>query len=197
MRVFGAGGGARRRPGGQFRDTTAQVRRPEALARRGKPWPRWQVRRYRFGWYDRHPEQILLPEKPSRADPTFRHEALFYSGDDGFLAGTVPFLSEAIDSEQPSLVVVSAARIAMLRRLSATPATTCSSPTWPVSGATRHASSPRGESSSTSTPTDGRAVRGIGEPIWATRTPAELVECQRHEALLNVALPTRRHHRGC
>ena len=34
---------------------------------------------------------------------------------------------------------------------------------------------------------DGRAVRGIGEPIWATRTPAELVECQRHEALLNVA----------
>jgi anti-sigma regulatory factor (Ser/Thr protein kinase) len=30
-------------------------------------------------------------------------------------------------------------------------------------------------------------VRGIGEPIWAGRTADELVECQRHEALLNVA----------
>ena len=30
-------------------------------------------------------------------------------------------------------------------------------------------------------------MRGIGEPIWPARTAAELVECQRHEALLNVA----------
>src|SRR4029077_1574339 len=33
----------------------------------------------------------------------------------------------------------------------------------------------------------GRAMRGIGEPIFAGRRPAELVECQRHEALLNIA----------
>ncbi len=33
----------------------------------------------------------------------------------------------------------------------------------------------------------GRPVSGIGEPIWAARSPAELVECQRHESLLNVA----------
>jgi anti-sigma regulatory factor (Ser/Thr protein kinase) len=33
----------------------------------------------------------------------------------------------------------------------------------------------------------GRRLRGIGEPIWAQRSPAELVECQRHESLLNVA----------
>ena len=33
----------------------------------------------------------------------------------------------------------------------------------------------------------GRAIRGIGEPIWADRSPAELVECQRHESLLNLA----------
>jgi anti-sigma regulatory factor (Ser/Thr protein kinase) len=30
-------------------------------------------------------------------------------------------------------------------------------------------------------------MRGVGEPIWAERSPAELVECERHEALLNVA----------
>jgi anti-sigma regulatory factor (Ser/Thr protein kinase) len=33
----------------------------------------------------------------------------------------------------------------------------------------------------------GGRLRGIGEPIWADRSPAELVECQRHETLLNVA----------
>ena len=36
--------------------------------------------------------------------------------------------------------------------------------------------------------TDGRPVRGIGEPIWPGRRPEELIECQLHEALLNVAV---------
>lgn len=33
----------------------------------------------------------------------------------------------------------------------------------------------------------GRYARGIGEPIWASRSPEELVESQRHEALINIA----------
>ena len=33
----------------------------------------------------------------------------------------------------------------------------------------------------------GRPVRGIGEPVWPGRSDSELDECQRHEALLNVA----------
>jgi hypothetical protein len=32
-----------------------------------------------------------------------------------------------------------------------------------------------------------RGTRGIGEPIWVSRSPDELVECERHEALLNLA----------
>jgi hypothetical protein len=31
-------------------------------------------------------------------------------------------------------------------------------------------------------------LRGIGEPIWPGRRPQELLECQFHEALLNVAI---------
>jgi len=31
-------------------------------------------------------------------------------------------------------------------------------------------------------------IRGIGEPIWPGRRPQELLECQFHEALLNVAI---------
>jgi anti-sigma regulatory factor (Ser/Thr protein kinase) len=30
-------------------------------------------------------------------------------------------------------------------------------------------------------------MRGIGEPIWRERTADQLIECQRHESLLNVA----------
>lgn len=33
----------------------------------------------------------------------------------------------------------------------------------------------------------GRTIRGVGEPIWATRSVEELLECARHEALLNLA----------
>ena len=32
--------------------------------------------------------------------------------------------------------------------------------------------------------------RGIGEPISAARAADELVECQRHESLLNLAFPS-------
>ena len=43
-----------------------------------------------------------------------------------------------------------------------------------------------------------RALRGIGEPIWPDRTSAELVECQRHESLLNLAFAgTRSFHLLC
>ena len=33
----------------------------------------------------------------------------------------------------------------------------------------------------------GRPARGIGQPIWASRSHDELVECSRHESLINVA----------
>jgi len=35
---------------------------------------------------------------------------------------------------------------------------------------------------------DSRPTRGIGEPIWAGRRSEEVLECQLHEALLNVAV---------
>jgi hypothetical protein len=41
---------------------------------------------------------------------------------------------------------------------------------------------PAGQDFLTDHAVPGRRVRGIGEPIWAQRSPAELAECQRHEA---------------
>jgi anti-sigma regulatory factor (Ser/Thr protein kinase) len=117
----------------------------------------------------------------------FRHEALLYAGLDGFLAGALPFLQAGAEAGEPTLVVVSAEKIARLRdelgpvtdrivfadmsEVGTNPARII--PAWRAFF-DRHA------------PT-GHPVRGIGEPIWAQRSAAELVECQRHEALLNLA----------
>jgi anti-sigma regulatory factor (Ser/Thr protein kinase) len=117
----------------------------------------------------------------------FRHEALLYAGLDGFLDATLPFLRGAVDAREPTLVVVSAAKIARLRaelgpsadhiifadmrEVGLNPARII--PAWRAFF-DRHA------------PAGGR-LRGVGEPIWAQRSAEELVECQRHEALLNLA----------
>ena len=128
-----------------------------------------------------------LNDVAPRADAAFRHEALFYSGDDGFLAGTVPFLREAIDAEQPALVVVSAARIAMFRAALAGTGDFVFFADMTTVGRNPARIIPAWREFLDLHATDGRPVRGIGEPIWPARTPAELEECQRHEALLNVA----------
>jgi anti-sigma regulatory factor (Ser/Thr protein kinase) len=118
---------------------------------------------------------------------TFRHEALLYAGADGFLAGTVRFVRAAREAYEPVLAMVSGDKIELLREalgpdtagvhfadvreVGSNPARII--PAW------REFVEEHGSA--------GRPVCGIGEPIWADRSPAELVECQRHEALLNLA----------
>lgn len=120
---------------------------------------------------------------PMNAD--FRHDALIYSDEKELLEGTVPFLFEALEAGEPTLVAVSRSNTALLRsalgfeasavffadmeELGRNPARII--PFW------RDFVDDHG----------GERVRGIGEPIWPGRGPAEVDECQRHECLLNVA----------
>jgi anti-sigma regulatory factor (Ser/Thr protein kinase) len=125
----------------------------------------------------------LTAEAPKPADP-FRHEAFFYASDAQFLDGSVAFIDDAVAADLPILVVVSSRKIDLLRErlqsakevrfadtddVGLNPATII--PAWSAF-VDEH-----GE----------RPLRGLGEPIWAERSPAELVECQLHESLLNVA----------
>jgi anti-sigma regulatory factor (Ser/Thr protein kinase) len=126
----------------------------------------------------------ILPRVQTDAT-TFRHEALLYSGERGFMDGTLPFVRGAVAREEPILVAVSTRKISLLRgalgadadrvrfadmaRIGANPARII--PAW-SDFAAEHA---------------GRGLRGIGEPIWAGRSATELSECHRHEALLNLA----------
>jgi anti-sigma regulatory factor (Ser/Thr protein kinase) len=118
----------------------------------------------------------------------YRHEAVVYRGDDGYVDALVPFVSEGVDNGEPVLVAVPGAhKLGLLRdalgvdradrvrfldmtELGRNPAHII--PAW-LDFVAAHGDRP---------------VRGIGEPIWAGRRPEELVECQLHEALLNVVV---------
>jgi anti-sigma regulatory factor (Ser/Thr protein kinase) len=117
----------------------------------------------------------------------FSHEALLYDGTEGFVEGTLPFIRDAVAAGEPILVMVGAAKIARLRGELGVDADDVEfadmgvvghNPAWIIPAWREFADAHAGS---------GRRLRGIGEPIWAGRTAAQLVECQRHEALLNLA----------
>jgi anti-sigma regulatory factor (Ser/Thr protein kinase) len=121
---------------------------------------------------------------PSRA---FRHEAMLYAGHREFLAGTVPFIREGLAGDEPTLVVVDATKITALRTELGGDADRVHFADMADVGRNPARIIPRWRQFVEEHLRADRPVRGIGEPIWAGRGPAELVECQAHETLLNVA----------
>jgi anti-sigma regulatory factor (Ser/Thr protein kinase) len=117
----------------------------------------------------------------------FYHSTLFYRGQDGFLDGTIPFISEAIAAEEPILVAVAGSRIELIKDVLGSHAENVRFADMHVLGSNPARIIPAWRRFLTEQAPDRRPVRGIGEPIWAGRSEAELTECQRHEALLNVA----------
>jgi DcmR-like sensory protein len=127
----------------------------------------------------------------------FRHEALLYAGEGDFVRWTSSFIRDGIEAGEPILVIVGAEKIADLRDelgpqsngilfadmadVGGNPARII--PLW------RAFVDEHG-------PVE-RPLRGIGEPIWAARGPAELVECERHKARLNLAFADARAFRRC
>jgi anti-sigma regulatory factor (Ser/Thr protein kinase) len=123
----------------------------------------------------------------SQAHDRFHHEALFYTAEAEYVAGTVPFIRAGLAADEPILVAVGEDKARLLRsalggeagrvrfidmvRLGRNPA--CIIPAWRAFVADHTGG--------------GRRVRGIGEPVWPGRTADELVECDSHESLLNLA----------
>jgi anti-sigma regulatory factor (Ser/Thr protein kinase) len=125
--------------------------------------------------------------KVSLVQDRFRHEALIYNGEQGFLRGTLPFVTDALSAGEAVLVAVRQQRATALNRalgdaaadvrfvdiheLARNPARVI--PAW-REFLSEHAD-------------DGRPVRAIGESVWPGRSQAEIDECQRHESLVNLA----------
>jgi anti-sigma regulatory factor (Ser/Thr protein kinase) len=116
----------------------------------------------------------------------FRHEAFLYAGTSAFLQGAVPFIRAGLDAGEPVLVVVGAAKIRRLRESLGPDAERVSFADMAEVGRNPARIIPAWRDFLAGHGGD-RPARGIGEPVDAGRTPDELLECQRHEALLNVA----------
>jgi anti-sigma regulatory factor (Ser/Thr protein kinase) len=117
----------------------------------------------------------------------FEHEALFYRGDEDFLAGLLPFVREGLEADEAVVVAEPRYRLDLLRESLGDDATSVEfldmgdigvNPAriigvWATALQTHTAA--------------GRRLRGVGEPAFPGRRAAELLECQLHELLLNHA----------
>jgi anti-sigma regulatory factor (Ser/Thr protein kinase) len=116
----------------------------------------------------------------------FSHEAFLYADLAEFLDEACGFVREGLERDEAVLVATGGERLAGLRtffgsepevqlvemaEVGANPARII--PVW-RQFLDEHVAA-------------GRSVRGIGEPIWAGRSEAELAECHQHESLLNLA----------
>jgi anti-sigma regulatory factor (Ser/Thr protein kinase) len=134
--------------------------------------------------------QARTPEGAVRValvQDSFRHEALFYNGEDGFVRGTLPFVREGLDAGEPVLVAVRDERAAPLRRALADDASRVRFVDMRALGRNPGRVIPAWGEFVAEHADQECPVRGIGEPVWPGRSDAELDECERHESLLNLA----------
>jgi anti-sigma regulatory factor (Ser/Thr protein kinase) len=121
------------------------------------------------------------------ADAGYRHEALFYAGVDDFLDRIVPFVTDGLAAAEPVLVAAEDSKLGRLRDALAGDAARVELVDMGAMGRNPARVIPAWRDFVATY--CGRPLRGVGEPIWPERTADELVECERHEALLNLALP--------
>lgn len=133
---------------------------------------------------DNGPEQR---ERPAWNADVFAHEAALYPGVDAFLDVTVPFIREALDAQEPILVAVDSKKIEMLRRALGADGERVRFADIDVIGSNPGRIIPAWLRFVDDRPTPETRMWGIGEPIGPDRSERALVECQRHESLLNVA----------
>jgi anti-sigma regulatory factor (Ser/Thr protein kinase) len=117
----------------------------------------------------------------------FHHEALFYAGEDGFLRGTLRFINEGLAADEPILVAVLAPKIEALREMLGADAELVHFADMQELGSNPARIIPAWRQFLEQHAPEGRPLRGIGEPIWPGRSQSELIECEHHESLLNLA----------
>ncbi len=116
----------------------------------------------------------------------FSHEAFFYADLAEFLDQACGFVREGLERDEAVLVVTGGERLAALRQLYGSEPDVGLADMVEV-GANPARIIPFWQRFLDDNIEAGRGVRGIGEPVYAERTAAELAECHQHESLLNVA----------
>jgi anti-sigma regulatory factor (Ser/Thr protein kinase) len=119
----------------------------------------------------------------------FRHEAVLYAGEDAFVDRVASFVAGGITAGEPTLVMTNARKIdALQRRLGDDTSGLVEYQDMEIVGANPARIIPAWDDFATRQTAAGMTrLRGVGEPIWAGRSPVELTECHWHEALINRA----------
>ncbi|HEX3824890.1 MAG TPA: sensor histidine kinase [Mycobacteriales bacterium] len=113
------------------------------------------------------------------------HDGLLYRSDEDYVAGVTSFLTSGIERGLPTFVAVPWRNVLLLRDGLGDTAREVQfedmtvighNPARIIPAIRRFLDSHRGS-----------RVKFVGEPIWPGRTPAEIVEATRHEAMLNTA----------
>jgi anti-sigma regulatory factor (Ser/Thr protein kinase) len=117
--------------------------------------------------------------------PAFRHVGFFYESEADYAATVAGFLRDGLAAGDPAFAAIPAAKIALVTGALGTDAAHVEvadmtemgrNPAWIIPRVLaftgQHA---------------GQHVRYVGEPIWASRSAAELREATKHESLINLA----------
>ncbi|MET9801808.1 sensor histidine kinase [Streptomyces sp. NPDC006368] len=123
------------------------------------------------------------------SDP-FVHPALFYRGDQQYVAGTVPFILDGLSAGEPVAVAAPPARLKVLKGELGDRASDVHFVDMTQAGRNPGRIIPGVLRAFADAQRPGR-VRIIGEPIWPGRTEAEYPACVQHEALINAAFTGR------
>jgi anti-sigma regulatory factor (Ser/Thr protein kinase) len=123
-------------------------------------------------------------------DP-FVHPALFYRGEQEYLAGTVPFIRAGLDAGEPVAVAVPRRQLELLRGALGSDADRVLMLDMQVAGRNPGRIIPGVLRAFADAHQDAKRVWIIGEPIWAGRSSVEYPACVQHEALINLAFTGR------
>jgi anti-sigma regulatory factor (Ser/Thr protein kinase) len=127
----------------------------------------------------------LVNDSLAAREPRFRHTAVFYRDPDEYVREVAGFAHAGADRGEAVFIAVPEPRTGLLRnhldrlarQVTVTDMTRMgANPAWIIPAVRAFADAH-----------PGRPVRYVGEPIWVTRSAAELTEAIRHEALINLA----------
>lgn len=124
--------------------------------------------------------------RPVLAHATFRHEASLCFGAGRFLASVVPFVADGLAAGQPVLATLAQPRRDLLRSELGRAADRVRFVDMETDGRNPARMAARWADFAAAAERAGRPARGVSEPLGPGRRPAEIVECQLHEAMLNV-----------
>jgi len=130
----------------------------------------------------------MTPAGSGVGSGTASHRALFYDSAEDYTSGVVSFLGEGLAAGEPALVAVPGDRIRLIRD-------GVDSLDGPGGQVTFVDMTDVGRNPSRIIPAirqfadahPGRRTRAVGEPMWPGRSPAEVGEVIRHEALADAA----------